>query len=690
MPIIETIGKRFGLIPQADFKKAEARIRRQMKRDIEAFKAGELATVQKSSSWQRLFASGNEWKLFGEKVTKPYQQVSSVYKAIKAIADNVPQADLRFRDKKSKKDIEDDEIIELFDRPNPYMSESDFIQAWVGFASLYGEAMIIKERSIGQVAGTRKLPAELWAFNPKDFQDVTTGRMLTGWRYSKENILFTPEDVIFIKDFNPYSLFRGMNPLEPIDKIVDIDWQALIFNKAFFDNDATPGLMLTTEEELNEDIIKRTKKQLEKNYRGASNAHKVAIFEGGLKPEKIMPTHREMDFIEQQRYTREEILGIWRAPKALFNITDTLNYATFMGQMKIFWSYGIMPVMRKIEGAINRHLVWEYNPKIEAYFDYSNVVAYQEDFKEKVETASKLFTMGFTRNEINERMQLGFDKAAWGDVWWAPFGLTPVKDADSSSLDLNPPDDTPPVDDPGKSLFDQKKTALWKGFLIKQGHLENKMSGAISKYFFEQRRVSLAALNKLGPEAFKINWDEQNKKLKDKAEKYVYLAIKEGVDFGRAVLGKKSLSDDELDAKIRSFLVIRTDKITQINETIRRKLKEILEEGVAGGKTLAEIADDFRSIYNMAASRSLMIARTETVGALNGGSEIYYESEGVQKKEWLTARDEHVRESHRKMEGEIVQIKGAFSNGLDYPGDQKGEAGEVINCRCTVLPVLEK
>jgi hypothetical protein len=41
------------------------------------------------------------------------------------------------------------------------------------------------------------------------------------------------------------------------------------------------------------------------------------------------------------------------------------------------------------------------------------------------------------------------------------------------------------------------------------------------------------------------------------------------------------------------------------------------------------------------------------------------------------------------VDGQVVAVNSSFSNGLDYPGDQKGDAGDVINCRCTLLPVIE-
>jgi uncharacterized protein with gpF-like domain len=53
-------------------------------------------------------------------------------------------------------------------------------------------------------------------------------------------------------------------------------------------------------------------------------------------------------------------------------------------------------------------------------------------------------------------------------------------------------------------------------------------------------------------------------------------------------------------------------------------------------------------------------------------------------KEWLSAGDAQVRETHA-IDGEVIGFDESFSNGLEYPGDPAGDAGEVINCRCVCL-----
>ena len=59
-------------------------------------------------------------------------------------------------------------------------------------------------------------------------------------------------------------------------------------------------------------------------------------------------------------------------------------------------------------------------------------------------------------------------------------------------------------------------------------------------------------------------------------------------------------------------------------------------------------------------------------------------------KEWLTQRDGSVRNSHIIADGTEINKEEQFIIGgsrMDYPSDSKygALAGEVINCRCTLI-----
>jgi HK97 family phage portal protein len=663
----------------------------------------------------------------GTYVSKPFEQSASVYKAIMALADNVPQAELAFREKKTKKEIYPEDLLRLMQTPNPLMSGSDFIQACTGFYALYGECFIVKQRSLGQVAGTSKMPAELWTFNPKRFERVVENKVFQGWRYNS-NFFFPKEDVIHIKSFNPYDDFRGFAPTAAGKNEIDIDYATLIFNKAFFDNDATPGFYLSTDKRLTAQQKKDLLTWYKKQHSGASRAFNAAVFDSGLKPGGMTPSHKDMDFIEQKRYTREEILGIWRVPKALLNITDGINYATFQGQMKVFWLYALVPILKKFEAGFNRGLVNQIDASIEFFFDLSNVPAFLEDFYAKIDVALKMQQLNVPLNDINEKLNLGFKPYPWGNTAWLPLSVIPADQYDMyANGQSQPPASDPKKPDepavapaepaassePAKSasqvvevVRDFADLATWKRFLVRHSRFEPILEKKVSRFFMEQRAQCLSLLKDGQIDLMKmINWDDEKASLHKYSKPVFASIVNEGAQLARELTGygkswmpQKALTPEEFERMLDSYIQIRADKITNITDTVRNQIREILESATASGATISELAqsilpDQIREVYNMAGNRAMTIARTETTGALNGGSDQFYAAFDVWGGQWLNAGDEATRTSHMPGTGvglEIRPIGIVFSNGLLYPGDINGPAKEIINCRCTKRPIMRQ
>ena len=68
------------------------------------------------------------------------------------------------------------------------------------------------------------------------------------------------------------------------------------------------------------------------------------------------------------------------------------------------------------------------------------------------------------------------------------------------------------------------------------------------------------------------------------------------------------------------------------------------------------------------------------------------------QKEWVSAQDERTRQSppdefdHVEADGQVVGMKDAFTVGgeqLMFPGDPGASAGNLINCRCSVVYLTE-
>ena len=73
----------------------------------------------------------------------------------------------------------------------------------------------------------------------------------------------------------------------------------------------------------------------------------------------------------------------------------------------------------------------------------------------------------------------------------------------------------------------------------------------------------------------------------------------------------------------------------------------------------------------------MRVARTETSHAAGWGQREAARQSGVaKKKQFITSRDDRVRDSHAAMDGETVDFDETYSDGSMYPGEND------IMCRC--------
>ena len=196
-----------------------------------------------------------------------------------------------------------------------------------------------------------------------------------------------------------------------------------------------------------------------------------------------------------------------------------------------------------------------------------------------------------------------------------------------------------------------------------------------------ESEVLSSALDAIDPNAWKAG-----------TEPLIHSAMQDG--------GK--LSADALDhvfdatkARVVSAAASRANKLAgNVTDTTKAKVRDFVSQGVEDGKTISEIAHGLVSDEgpwgeDATTSRCDAIARTETMGSVNAGG-----FEGANQaadelgltvvKEWVTAGDDHVRESHTEYEAEGAVPIDEDYGGMQFPGDEAGDADDVINCRCTL------
>ena len=125
----------------------------------------------------------------------------------------------------------------------------------------------------------------------------------------------------------------------------------------------------------------------------------------------------------------------------------------------------------------------------------------------------------------------------------------------------------------------------------------------------------------------------------------------------------------------------------------KQHLQSAVLQGILTGEPMSDIAKRFQSVTDMTERAAMRNARTAVTGAENAGridSYIRAQNMGIKMKQmWMATLDSRTRDSHAIMDGEQQEVGKKFSNGCRYPGDPQGSPGEIWNCRCTTVAVVE-
>lgn len=126
----------------------------------------------------------------------------------------------------------------------------------------------------------------------------------------------------------------------------------------------------------------------------------------------------------------------------------------------------------------------------------------------------------------------------------------------------------------------------------------------------------------------------------------------------------------------------------------KQKINSAIMQGVLQGEDLNKVSKRLQGVTDMNKHSAIRNARTMMTSAENGGRLDSYrraEDMGIKmEKQWLATSDGRTRHSHAAQDGEHVPVNEEFGNGLMFPGDSDGEPGEVYNCRCTMIAIVEE
>lgn len=703
-------------------------------------------SLQLVTTQQETYSTGLPKEKDAEAFVNAYTGLVWVNTAVRAIiepAKDIPIKIYRVNNNlaryEEKEEVKRGLAYELLLEPNPFFSFCEWQEYQLGSLCLDGNnySYIDKDKR------------ELWPLRPPNVY-VHASRSDFIDKYIYTDAMFgdvqdiNPIEMIHGKNYNPGKdgYFYGLSPLESCWDAVNYQDKEARFNEIFWKEGARLQGAFIVKEQLDKEQAQQLYLSIKKNTKGVSNMLKDLILSGGMDYKQLGVAAKDQQIIERLQMSIEEILSAYRVPPGVVGLLQFSNYSNMEVQERLLWKNAIIPMLTRITEALNKNPLMSENGALYFEHDLSGISILQDNLKDKAELGKVLIESGqWTQNEVRTEI---WDKppSSDGDVLKPviqntnPLISLSSQVIDQKSLPAKKKDEQPLPINPHWTLSDESARLHAKAFDDELESNDNEFMKVMQGHFKDQNeqiqkniRVLIREsggspkiedfvkiVSGLGDEAERLKTalkdpmskvlkkfgEREFKKLENKVKSLSRMTTKaDGDDLRRRQSQLLQPEFDFSDPGLQKYLIERPYGVAGVvDQKTLEDLRIAIAEEIKRGGTYADISEVVSEYFGGIESyRAMRIARTETASAANYAIEKTYvqNSDVVWGKRWVTANDDLVRDSHIEsgiqpsVNGEpITTLEDDFvlGSGVQTPRPQgSGEAGEDINCRCTISAV---
>jgi hypothetical protein len=259
---------------------------------------------------------------------------------------------------------------------------------------------------------------------------------------------------------------------------------------------------------------------------------------------------------------------------------------------------------------------------------------------------------------------------------------------------------------------ERARAALWRGWVQRaQGPAEDRLRQRWAGYLSASRRRVVERLAEVVPSTAGMDGRMVQRVLSSSDMAYVLSTDDEydaaiehiGQHRIRAIL-RVGFSEAASVLDVAEWDPLMDPSVAELAAQVRRvspltiqRTRAIVQTGLLEGESVQTIAGRLSRDIAYSPQRAVRIARTEAT-RLNGmGTRLAYEDAADKGSrfeiQWLSARDGIVRPTHEDADGMTVAPSEPFTLSSGAVGAGPGEfseASEVVNCRCTTIPILRE
>ena len=322
---------------------------------------------------------------FGSYATIGYQGNGVVFSVLNARLRLFSEATFKYRSLAAKR-LFGDLSLGLLEHPWPGGSTSELLGRMIQDADLAGNAYI---RRVNPTRLERMRPDWVEIVSVM-LEDSTTGdkyREVIGYLYSESGLLsqesktFYPvEDVAHWSPVpDPLANWRGMSWLTPVVREINADLSMTQYKQQFFDNAATPNMIVKYLGKIAPDALKKVQEQIQARHGGTANAFKSMVIDQGADVTVVGNNFAEMAFTLLQAAGEVRIASAGGTPPIVAGLQGGLDASTMANYAAAYRNFADSTVNGLWRGACSVLSKFADPPEgAELWFDLRDIPALRD------------------------------------------------------------------------------------------------------------------------------------------------------------------------------------------------------------------------------------------------------------------------------------------------------------------------
>jgi len=312
-------------------------------------------------SWQNTFASmiqnAGAYRIGFETLYTIYNNVADVRQAIKRRRNAFIREGYRYVNKSNPNQDPDQTEVQLSEAVlNGTIKKFSVIKSlWLRDRLVAGNAFlqIIKSKS-GKFLGLDVIDPRTMAIVSDKYGNVLSYKQQV---YGMEPIIFQPDEIIHsVDDYSTSNPVLGCSPIEQIVWEARGEMAAQTTNFYFYENNSVPSHLLIIDPDLSDDQMKDLKKDVEEKFKGTENRFKSGIIPHLKDIKTIVPSQKEMQFIETRKFTVQKLTVALGVDKFLLGYTEGVQRSNGWIIRGEFYENTVRPDEMEFEQMVNEIL----------------------------------------------------------------------------------------------------------------------------------------------------------------------------------------------------------------------------------------------------------------------------------------------------------------------------------------------